>query len=61
MHPTFCERQFSTKLAKATHELVRGGDGGVEVRQGDHIDDIGNIVALDENLKQSDRYLMMDA
>lgn len=41
--------------------LVRGGDGGVEVRQGDHIDDIGNIVALDENLKQSDRYLMMDA
>lgn len=34
-------------------------DEGVRVEQGDHIDDIGEIVALEERLKQSDRYLAM--
>ena len=35
-------------------------DEGVRVEQGDHIDDIGEIVALEERLKQSDRYLALD-
>ncbi len=35
-------------------------DEGVRVEQGDHIDDIGEIVALEERLKQADRYLAMD-
>ena len=33
----------------------------VEVMQGDSIDDIGNVDALDESLQQSDRYLAMES
>ena len=37
------------------------GDDGVEVQQGDTIDDIGQIDALQEELSQSDRYLGSEA
>jgi len=34
------------------------GDGGnVSVRQGETMDDVGNIAVLDEELQQSDRYM----
>jgi predicted ATPase len=33
------------------------GDDGVQVQQGETVDDIGNIDALQEELSQSDRYL----
>ena len=33
------------------------GDNGIDVQQGDSIDDIGAIASLDEELMQSDRYL----
>ena len=33
------------------------GDNGIDVQQGDSIDDIGVIASLDEELIQSDRYL----
>jgi predicted ATPase len=35
-------------------------DSGVIVTQGDRLEDIGNITALDENLMQSDRYMELD-
>ncbi|MGE0375531.1 MAG: ATP/GTP-binding protein [Planctomycetaceae bacterium] len=37
------------------------GDDGVEVMQGDSIDDIGEIASLQEELSQSDRYLETEA
>ena len=36
---------------------LQRGDDGVEIHQGDTIDDIGEIDALQEELSQSDRYL----
>jgi predicted ATPase len=36
-------------------------ENGVEVQQGDSIDDIGEIAALQEELSQSDRYLESEA
>lgn len=33
------------------------GDNGINVRQGDSVDDIGAIASLDEELSQSDRYI----
>jgi energy-coupling factor transporter ATP-binding protein EcfA2 len=36
-------------------------DGGVEVMQGTSVDEIGDISALDEELRQSDRYLEVEA
>ena len=35
-------------------------DDGVEVHQGETMDDIGDISALDEELSQSDRYLYIE-
>jgi hypothetical protein len=40
---------------------LHAGDGGVEVQQGDTVDDIGTIDALQEELGQSDRYLAAEA
>lgn len=34
-----------------------GNDGAVNVQQGDTMDDIGEIAALDEDLQQSERYI----
>jgi hypothetical protein len=33
---------------------------GIELTQGDSILDVGDIAALDESLKQADRYLALD-
>ncbi len=35
-------------------------NSGVRVMQGDNLEDIGNIAALDESLMQSDRYMEVD-
>ncbi|MHB1561248.1 MAG: AAA family ATPase [Isosphaeraceae bacterium] len=40
---------------------LQPGDDGVRVEQGDSIDDIGKIDALDEELSQSDRYMDAEA
>jgi hypothetical protein len=40
--------------------LQRGAEG-VRVQQGDSVDDIGTIDALQEELSQSDRYLETEA
>ena len=37
------------------------GDDGVTVQQGDTVDDIGTIDALQEELSQSDRYMAAEA
>lgn len=39
---------------------LRIDDSGVSVTQGDKLEDIGNIAALDESLMQSDRYMEVD-
>ena len=36
---------------------LESGDNGVEIHQGETIDDVGDISSLDEELEQSDRYL----
>jgi energy-coupling factor transporter ATP-binding protein EcfA2 len=40
---------------------LQGSDEGVRVEQGDSVDDIGTIDALQEELSQSDRYLETEA
>lgn len=40
---------------------LHSGDNGVTVQQGDTVDDIGTIDALQEELSQSDRYLAVEA
>lgn len=49
--------QHKSKSADIRFFGLHAGDGGVEVEQGAHIDDAGDIAALDESLLQSDRYL----
>ncbi|MDT1823569.1 hypothetical protein FPK44_24975 [Acinetobacter baumannii] len=39
---------------------LHAGEAGVTVTQGDKLDDIGSITALDESLMQSDRFLEME-
>lgn len=63
-HSLFLMREFDILLRepefndmKVRFIALQKGDGGVEVEQGDTIDDISTIVALDEELSQSDRYL----
>lgn len=65
-HSLFLLREFEILLAdpKRAHSSaryfgLRMDDAGVVLEQADHIDDIGDITALDESLKQSDRYLTM--
>lgn len=45
------------KGTKARFIGLQHGDDGVEVEQGDTIDELGAITALDEELRQSDRYI----
>ena len=49
------------KAAKARFFGLHPSAEGVIVEQGDSVDDIGPIDALQEELSQSDRYLKMEA
>jgi hypothetical protein len=54
------QRDFK-KLDTRCFGLHIGADGAVEVKQGNTMDDIGEIAALDEELEQSDLYLEVEA
>ena len=49
------------KAVKARFFRLHPGADGVVVEQGDTVDDIGKIDALDEELNQSDRYMETEA
>ncbi len=49
--------QQESKEIKARFIGLQSDNGVITVEQGDSIDDLGAITALDEELKQSDRYL----
>jgi predicted ATPase len=66
-HSLFMLREL--EILQANHDKKQPGarffgltriNDSVHVLQGNHIDDIGGIVALDESLQQSDRYLAME-
>ena len=48
------------KQVKSHFIGLHKGEDGVDVQQGDTIDDIGQIDALKEELSQSDRYLHVE-
>lgn len=50
------QREFK-KLDSRCFGLHVGSDGGVTVQQGDTMDEVGSIAALDEDLQQSERYV----
>ncbi|MEI7673725.1 MAG: AAA family ATPase [Deltaproteobacteria bacterium] len=63
-HSLFIMRELDILLHTAPFKDVRArffgllpGADGVTIEQGDNVDDIGKIAALDEELSQSDRYL----
>lgn len=63
-HSLFLLRELDILLQSPDYQGTKArffglhrGDDGVEVQQGESIDDIGEIAALDEELSQSDRYL----
>jgi energy-coupling factor transporter ATP-binding protein EcfA2 len=63
-HSLFLMREFDTQLQGPAFRGMRVRffglqfrDNGIDVQQGDSIDDIGVIAVLDEVLSQSDRYL----
>ena len=63
-HSLFLLRELHILLQNPTFKEVRArffglrsSDEGVIVSQGETVDDIGAITALDEELSQSDRYL----
>jgi energy-coupling factor transporter ATP-binding protein EcfA2 len=67
-HSLFLLRELEILLQQAPFREVgtrffglRLGLNGVQVRQGDRVDDIGDIDALEEELSQSDRYLDAEA
>ena len=53
--------QQDTRLDVKCFGLTAAADGAVNIAQGNTIDDIGSIAALDEDLEQSDRYLEAEA
>jgi len=63
-HSLFLLRELEIQMKEA-REIVKGryfglaklSEGGVEVHQSESVDEIGNIAALEEELKQSDRFL----
>jgi len=67
-HSLFLMRELDILLktegftdVKARFFGLHPGDDGVTVQQGDTVDDIGTIDALQEELSQSDRYLATEA
>lgn len=62
-HSLFLMREFDILLRRKFKDVksrffgLHPGNDGVTVQQGDSVDDIGSIDALDEELQQSDRYL----
>jgi energy-coupling factor transporter ATP-binding protein EcfA2 len=63
-HSLFLMREFDIQLQAPAFKRMRArffglqfGVNGIDVQQGDSIDDIGVIAVLDEVLSQSDRYL----
>ena len=51
------EQQSFKAIAQRYFALAPGDDDGVAIQQGDRIDDVGPLVALDEELEQSGRFL----
>jgi energy-coupling factor transporter ATP-binding protein EcfA2 len=67
-HSLFLMREFHIQLQNpaftgmsARFFGLQFGDNGIDVQQGDSVDDIGAIASLDEELSQSDRYLATEA
>lgn len=63
-HSLFLLRDLDTRLMESRFSHIEQryfalspSADGVEIQQGDRIDDVGPLVALDEELSQSDRYL----
>ena len=63
-HSLFLMREFDILLRSNSFPSLRArfiglqrGDEGVQVEQGDTIDGLGAIASLDEELRQSDRYM----
>jgi predicted ATPase len=52
--------QHRTKGIDARFFGLHSGESGIEVTQGDSLDDIGDISALDEELAQSERYIQTE-
>lgn len=67
-HSLFLLRELDLLLKSVEFNEVKSrffglhlSDDGVNVQQGDTVDDIGKIDALDEELNQSDRYMKAEA
>lgn len=63
-HSLFIMREIDILLHTAPYRDVKArffgllpGAEGIKIEQGDSVDDVGRIAALDEELSQSDRYL----
>lgn len=63
-HSLFLMREFHIQLQNPIYKRMRArffglqfGENGIDVQQGNSMDDIGAIASLDEELSQSDRYL----
>ncbi|EFC90267.1 putative ATP-binding protein [Dethiosulfovibrio peptidovorans DSM 11002] len=64
-HDLFLLRELELKRYDHGGKLIRfiglhEGEDGVSIEQGDAIEDIGDLVSLDENVDQSQRYLSME-
>ena len=62
-HSLFFLREFEVLLRREfkgvqqRYFALRRGEDGVEVSQGDHVDDVDPLLLLDQELEQSDRFL----
>ena len=62
-HSLFLLREFEVLLRREfkgvqqRYLALRRGEDGVEVSQGDHVDDVDPLLLLDQELEQSDRFL----
>jgi len=64
-HSLFLLREIEITTAQTKLPVryfgLHKGEQGVDIQQGDSVSDIGQIVALDEELQQSDRFLESEA